>query len=84
MHLGVWPSVADKIARAENVRAALLFVARAEAPFGIVYRSDAIAEKKVRIVGVFPASSHPTIVYPAALLTTSRSSAADRYLSLLR
>jgi molybdate transport system substrate-binding protein len=83
-HLGVWKSVANKVARAENVRAALLFVARGEAPFGIVYRTDAAAEKNVRIAGAFPADSHPPIVYPAALLTTGRSPAADRYFSTLK
>jgi molybdate transport system substrate-binding protein len=82
--LKVWPSVADRIARAENVRSALLFVARGEAPLGIVYRTDAAAEKKVRIVGVFPPDSHPPIVYPAALLTGGRSrAAAERYFEFL-
>ena len=83
-HLGVWPAVSNKVARAENVRAALLFVARGETPFGIVYRTDAAAEKNVRIVGGFPADSHPAIVYPAALLTTGRSPAADQYFSMLK
>ena len=55
---------------AESVRAALQFVARGEAPLGIVYETDARVDRRVRIVGVFPASSHPPIVYPAAL--TSR------------
>ena len=65
--LGVWDSVSGRIVRAENVRAALAFVARGEAPLGIVYRTDALAEKRVRIVDVFPQSSHPLIVYPIAL-----------------
>ena len=83
--LEVWPSVADKIARAENVRAALLFVSRGEAPLGIVYRTDAAADKKVRIVAVFPATSHPPIVYPVALLAGGRSGpAAEPYLSFLK
>jgi molybdate transport system substrate-binding protein len=83
--LEVWPSVADKIARAENVRSALVFVSRGEAPLGIVYRTDAAADKKVRIVGVFPASSHPPIVYPAALLAAGRNpAAAEQYFSLLK
>jgi molybdate transport system substrate-binding protein len=83
--LEVWPSVADKIARAENVRAALLFVSRGEAPFGIVYRTDAAADKKVRIVGAFPANSHPPIVYPAAMLAGGRNAAAaEQYFSLLK
>ncbi len=65
--LGVWNSVSGQLVRAENVRAALAFVARGEAPLGIVYRTDALAEKRVRIVDVFPENSHPPIVYPIAL-----------------
>jgi molybdate transport system substrate-binding protein len=67
--LGVWEQVSGKIARAENVRAALAFVARGEAPLGIVYRTDALAEKKVRIVGEFPPDTHPPITYPIAVTT---------------
>ncbi len=65
--LGVWQAVADRIAAAENVRAALLLVARGEAPLGVVYQTDASAEPGVRIVGTFPPDSHPPIVYPMAL-----------------
>src|SRR5579884_3318640 len=65
--LGVWASVAGRIAAAENVRAALLLVARGEAPLGIVYRTDAAIEPGVRIVGSFPPDSHDPIVYPMAL-----------------
>jgi molybdate transport system substrate-binding protein len=67
--LGVWDKVSGQIARAENVRAALAFVARGEAPLGIVYRTDALAEKKVRIVAEFPADTHPPITYPIAVTT---------------
>jgi molybdate transport system substrate-binding protein len=74
--LGVWNSVSSRLAPSENVRAALLLVSRAEAPLGIVYRTDAIADATVRIVDVFPESSHPAIVYPAAL--TARAPAAAR------
>ncbi len=81
--LGVWRSVADRIAPAENVRAALALVARGEAPFGIVYRTDALAEKKVKIVGEFPAGSHPPIVYPAAAVATGRRDAAQAFLDYL-
>jgi molybdate transport system substrate-binding protein len=77
--LGVWPSVADKVARAENVRAALALVERGEAPFGIVYATDARASKKVRVVGVFPASSHPPITYPVAVLRASNHPDAERF-----
>lgn len=81
--LGVWNSVSSRLAPAENVRAALLLVSRAEAPLGIVYRTDALADATVRIVDVFPASSHPPIVYPAAL-TTHGSAAARKVLDYLR
>ena len=65
--LGVWDGVKGKVAQAENVRAALLLVARGEAPLGIVYATDAAAEPNVKIVGTFPADTHPPIIYPVAL-----------------
>jgi molybdate transport system substrate-binding protein len=67
MRLGIWDQVAPRLVRAENVRAALEYVARGEATLGIVYRTDALAEKRVRLVDIFPADSHPLIVYPVAL-----------------
>ena len=76
-HLGVWEAVAAHLAPAENVRAALAYVARGETPLGIVYGTDAAAEQRVRVVDVFPADTHPPIVYPAALTAAaSRGSAA--------
>ncbi|MFI4887034.1 MAG: molybdate ABC transporter substrate-binding protein [Steroidobacterales bacterium] len=80
--LGAWSSVAPRLVRAENVRAALEYVARGDAPLGIVYRTDALVEKQVQIVGVFPADSHPPIVYPVAL-TRRASAAAARYLAFI-
>lgn len=74
--LGVWPAVERQVARAANVRAALVLVARGEAPYGIVYRSDALAEPKVRIVDSFPAGSHQPIVYPLALTAHAKSGAS--------
>ncbi len=71
MSLGVWSDVAGRLAPAENVRGALLLVSRGETPLGIVYRSDALADRGVAIVDVFPESTHPRIVYPAALTTTA-------------
>ena len=81
--LGVWSSVQDKVARAENVRAALFFVARSEAPLGIVYATDAAAEKGVKIAGVFPENTHPPIVYPIALTSRSKNPAAAKFLAFL-
>jgi molybdate transport system substrate-binding protein len=81
--LGAWAGVSGKLARAENVRAALVLVSRGEAPFGIVYRSDALADKKVRVLGEFPLSSHPPIVYPAALTSAGRSPIRAKFLSYL-
>lgn len=80
--LGVWNSVSSRLVRAENVRAALEYVARGDAPLGIVYRTDALVEKRVRVVGEFPADSHPPIVYPVAL-TRNASPAATRYLAFI-
>ena len=65
--LGVWSEVADRLARADNVRSALAFVARGEVPLGIVYETDARVDRRVRIVGLFPPGSHPPISYPVAL-----------------
>ncbi len=81
--LGAWDKVSGQIVRAENVRAALAFVARGEAPLGIVYETDALAEKKVRIVATFPEDSHPPITYPIAV-TTHGGAAAQRFVDFVR
>jgi molybdate transport system substrate-binding protein len=82
-HLGVWRSVSDRLAPAENVRAALALVERGEAPLGIVYATDARASAKVRVVGAFPPHSHPPIRYPIARLRTSASPEAEPFLRFL-
>jgi molybdate transport system substrate-binding protein len=74
--LGAWDAVASRVAAAENVRAALLLVARGEAPLGIVYRTDAAAAPGVRIIGTFPPDTHPPIVYPIALTNSGNPGAA--------
>ena len=74
-YLGVWDQVSPRVAQAENVRAALAFVARKEAPLGIVYGTDAKSEPAVRVVGVFPTDSHPKILYPVALAASARPEA---------
>ncbi|MFZ2156543.1 MAG: molybdate ABC transporter substrate-binding protein [Bradyrhizobium sp.] len=81
--LGAWQAAEPKFAMAENVRAALTLVARGEAPLGIVYATDAKVEPGVKIVGAFPADSHPAIVYPAAATTTAKTEAVN-YLAFLR
>jgi molybdate transport system substrate-binding protein len=74
--LGVWTSVADRVVRGENVRAALAYVARGEAPLGIVYRTDAQAERRVRVVDVFADDTHPAIIYPLAITRQAHPEAA--------
>jgi molybdate transport system substrate-binding protein len=79
--LGVWGSVAERLVRAENVRVALTYVARGEAPLGIVYETDAKAEPKVKVAGTFPDKSHEPIVYPIALTVHATSTEARAFLS---
>lgn len=81
--LGAWEGVKNQVAQAENVRAALALVATGEAPLGIVYKTDAAAEPKVKVVGTFPEDSHPPIVYPVAQTTESKSAAAPKFLDCL-
>jgi len=83
-YLGVWPSVADRVAQAENVRMALTLVSRGEAPLGIVYKTDAASDPAVRIVGAFPPDSHPAVIYPMALLSTSTNPDAQAFVDYLR
>lgn len=77
--LAVWDSVKDRLAPAENVRAALALVTRGVAPLGIVYGTDARADPGVRVAGTFPASSHAPISYPVALLASSRHRDAEGF-----
>lgn len=77
--LGLWAPVEKRLAEAENVRAALVLVSRGEAPLGIVYSTDAAADQGVKIVGTFPAGSHPAIIYPAAVTEISKNPGADAY-----
>jgi molybdate transport system substrate-binding protein len=79
--LGAFESVRDKLAQAENVRAALLLVSRGEAPFGIVYQTDAVADAGVKIVGTFPESTHPPIIYPVALTANAAHPDAAAFLA---
>ena len=80
--LGSWQAAESKFAMTENVRAALALVARGEAVLGIVYSTDAKVEPGVRIVGIFPADSHPPIIYPVAATSTAKPE-AKAYLDYL-
>lgn len=82
-NLGVWKSVEPKLAQAENVRVALAYVSRGEAPLGIVYGTDAASEPQVIVIGTFPEGSHPAIVYPVAQLETSKNPKAAEFLKSL-
>ena len=81
--LGIWGKVAPRLARAENVRAALLLVERGEAPLGIVYATDAAASEGVRVVGTFPEDTHPPVTYPFALLKGGDTQEARALLAFL-
>ncbi len=82
--LGVWPTVADKTARAADVRAARALVDRGEAAAGIVYRSDTAISRRVLVAGVFPRDSHPPITYPLALVAGRSSPEVERFYRFLR
>jgi molybdate transport system substrate-binding protein len=82
--LGAWGGVRGAVAQADNVRAALLLVARGEAALGIVYSTDAAAEPNVKIVGTFPEDSHPPIIYPAAVIEGAKSPEAKPFLEYLK
>lgn len=83
-NLGVWRTVAKRIAAAENVRAALALVERGQAPLGIVYATDALASTKVRVVANIPPETHPAIVYPMAVIARSTNPEAEAFLRFLK
>jgi molybdate transport system substrate-binding protein len=82
--LGIWDSVAGKVARSKDVRAALALVERGETPLGVVYTTDAAISKNVSVVGTFPETCHPPIVYPAALVGSRHSQVARRFIEFLK
>ncbi|GJE16132.1 molybdate ABC transporter substrate-binding protein [Methylobacterium marchantiae] len=82
--LGLWKGLQPRLAQADNVRAALLLVSRGEAPLGVVYESDARSDPGVKVVGVFPADSHPPVVYPFAVTAEARGNGAAAFLDFLK
>jgi molybdate transport system substrate-binding protein len=82
--LGVWSSVADKLAPGESVRATVLMVSRGQAPLGIVYQTDAVADTGVKIIGTFPENTHPPIIYPSAVVASSTNPEAPGYIANLK
>jgi molybdate transport system substrate-binding protein len=82
--LDAWAAVAPKVARSKDVRAALALVERGEVPLGIVYATDAAISKKVKVVGIFPEDSHPSITYPAALVAGKATAGAKTFLEFLK
>ena len=82
--LGGWNKIRDRVAQADNVRAALLLVSRGEAPLGIVYTTDAAADPKVKVLATFPQESHPPILYPVAVTKDSTHPDATGFLTYLR
>lgn len=72
--LGSWSTVEPRLARTSDVRAALALVERAEVPAGIVYATDAAASQEVEVIATLPASSHPPVVYPLAIVRTHAES----------
>ena len=83
-NLGQWQPVQAKLARADSVRTALSFVERGEAPYGIVYATDAAISKKVKVVAAFPGNLHDPVVYPVGLVAGRNNAAAKAYVEFLK
>ncbi len=83
-HFGLWADVRSSVAQADNVRAALALVARGEAPYGVVYATDAAADERVSTVATFPQDAHPPVVYPASIITGRQSPAVQAFVDYLR
>lgn len=83
-HFGLWGELQASVAQADNVRAALALVARGEAPYGVVYATDAVAEERVSVVATFPGNAHPPIVYPASVIAGRQTAAVQAFVDYLR
>jgi len=81
---GIWTHIKDRIAPCANVRSALMLVEQNEAPLGIVYKTDAMLSRQVRVVGRFPENCQPDITYPAAIIIGRISDAAIAFIDYLK
>jgi len=83
--LGGWDAVKDRVVSGDNVRTTLAWVAGGEAEAGVVYATDARIEPRVKVVWTVPASAHPPIVYPAAVVKSSeQATEAAAFLAFCR
>jgi len=82
--LGAWETLSPKLAPAEDVRGALALVERSEAPLGIVYGSDAVAGKGVKVVGIFPEDSHKKVEYPIAIVDGHKNATVTAFYDYLK
>jgi len=82
-NLGIWQRVRNRLARTANARAAILLIARGEAPLGVAYTSDVVGDGNLRIIDVFPAATHPPIIYPMALIVGNKETAARTFANFL-
>ena len=82
-NLGLWDAIEPRLARTEDVRAALRFVELGEAPVGIVYATDAAISPKLMVAGTFPADSHDPVTYPFAVIKTGDNPEARAFMTYL-
>jgi molybdate transport system substrate-binding protein len=82
--LGQWDAIAPRLARTDDVRAALLLVERGEASAGIVYATDAAVSKGVMVAGTFPAGSHDPVSYPFAVVKAGDTPEARALMTFLQ
>jgi molybdate transport system substrate-binding protein len=79
--LGLWQKLTDKFVPVENVRAALAAVESGNVEAGIVYKTDALISKKVKIALEVPASEGPAISYPLAVIKDAKQPDAAKKLA---
>ena len=76
--IGIWAQVEARVIPTESVRAALAAVETGNVDAGIVYKTDALHSKKVKVAYEVPVTDGPAISYPAALVQGSKHAAAAK------